>query len=200
MRDLVGGLETGVGLDDDVQARVVTAFAQQIVQPYDLVRGAHLRQHQCRRRGVARQHRLDIGDAERLAHAVDAHDALHAIVGLRLGEQRHRAGSRGRLVLRRDAVLELDADDVRTARERLGIHLGLQAGREDEASAGANDAFSHDVPNSRSGRDLADFRLPPPVRAGPASTLPPPRAPVRWCADAAGRCGRLLRYAHRESR
>ena len=145
MSDVMGGLETGVGLDDDVQARVVTALAQQAVQPHHLVGGAHFRQHQRRRRRVAGKHRLHIGEAERLAHAIDAHDALDAVIGLRLGEQRHRVGPRSRLVLRRDAVLQLDTDNVSAARERLGVHRRPQSGREDEASTGSDGTVAHDM-------------------------------------------------------
>ena len=60
VRDLVSGLQPLVGLDDNVQARVVTALGQEIVEPDHLVRRPYLRQHERRRRRVARQHRLHV--------------------------------------------------------------------------------------------------------------------------------------------
>ena len=75
-----------VGLDDDVQPGGVAAFGQQVVEPDDLVRGPDLGQHQCRGWCVGTQNGLYVGQAERLAQAVDPHDPLDPVIGLRLGK------------------------------------------------------------------------------------------------------------------
>ena len=111
-------VQPGVALDDHVQAdRPRRALQQRIDDPH-LVGGFDLRQHDAIGRGRMLDDREQVLEAERRAHAVDAHhplDAIHA----RAVEQGHGTGARLVLVRRDHGVLEVDRDHVRSGGERL---------------------------------------------------------------------------------
>ncbi len=121
----------------------MAALAQQVIEHHHFIRGAHLGHHQRGWRRVGRENGLHIFDAKLFAQAVDAQDAFDPIVGLRACEQREREPACLALVLRRNAVFEFDADDVRAAGERLGKHVGLEPRGENKTAARAYDGLTH---------------------------------------------------------
>jgi hypothetical protein len=141
--DVMGGLQPRIGFDDDVQPRRVPPFAQKLVEHHDLIGGADLGHHQRRRRCVGGEDGQHVLDPEAFAHGVDAHDPFHPVLGLGRFEKRQRAVASLGLVLGCNAVLQLHADDVGARGERLGKHVGPEARREDEGSAGARCAVCH---------------------------------------------------------
>ena len=56
--NVVRGLETGIGLDNDVQPDIVAALGQDIVEPNDFIRRHYLRQHQGGRRCIGGENDL----------------------------------------------------------------------------------------------------------------------------------------------
>ena len=124
-------------LDDHLEPNLVASLAEEIVEPHDLVRGHHFRKHERGRGRIRGENRLHVGEPHRASRAVDAHDALDAVLGLGSGEEGERVAAGLVLVLGRDAVLELHADDVRSRGERLRKAVGAERGREDEAAARA---------------------------------------------------------------
>ncbi len=135
MCNVIGCFQPGIGFDNHVQTRGVAAFGQELIQQDDFIRGANLGHHQRRWRGVGRKHVLHVSHLEPFADGIDAHDSLYAIVGLRCLEQFHRVGAGGGLVLWRNSVLQLNADNVCARSECLGLHRGVQPRRENKATA-----------------------------------------------------------------
>ena len=113
---------------------IVATLAEKVVEPHHLVRRHHLRQHERGWRPRGGENVLEVGKSDCAPRAVDAHHPFDTVVSLGGGEDGERVAPCLVLVLRGDAVLELDAHDVRARGERLRKAVGPQRGREDEAA------------------------------------------------------------------
>ena len=161
-------VQPGVALDDHVQAdRPRRALQERIDDPH-LVGGFDLRQHDAIGRGRMLDDREQVLEAERRAHAVDAHHPLDAIRA-RAVEQGHGTGARLVLVRRDHGVLEVDRDHVRSGGERFREPVRPSA-RHEQQIAARLDRLGHRLASSlvRGERRLL-CHLPPgaPLRPGP---------------------------------
>ncbi len=143
LRDFPGGLQPAVGLDDDLQPGGVACGAQSFGDTVYLLGCIYLGQHQRGRRRLGVE---DCGHIRRSlgrAPHVDAHYPLDAVLRLGLRKDSQHVRARLVLVLRRDAVLQFQADNVRARGDGLGEHCQVRPGRENETAAGLDRLFAH---------------------------------------------------------